>query len=176
MKATEKGRPCKVNSLQQVNKFPIVYRIQRFITVFYRPRYLSLFRAKSSSRPPILLNIFILSPHSMPNLKCSSFFLAFPPQLCTNFSSHPCLPHSPPILFDWITWIIFGAENTLKHISCSTLQSPVMSRYLLWHPILEHPQPMFPHTVRDQVPHPYKTRGRTRVMYILIYIFLYSKH
>jgi len=48
---------------------------------------------------------------------------------------------------------------------------PLRSKHFLHYSILEHPQPIFSLSVRDQVLHPYKT-GKIIVMYILIVICL----
>ena len=54
------------------------------------------------------------------------------------------------------------------------LPHPSWAKYLPYHPIPKHPQPMFL-TVGDQVSHPYKTTGKIIVLYILTFILLDSK-
>src|SRR5215470_7812922 len=80
------------------------------------------------------------------------------------------------ILLDLITRIIFGDEyRTLSSSSCSLLHSPVASSLL--GPNILH-STLFSNTlslcsslsVRDQVSHPYKTTGKTTVLYTLILI------
>jgi hypothetical protein len=48
------------------------------------------------------------------------------------------------------------------------------SKYSPQHPVLEHPQFMFL-SVRDNVPHPYRTTGKIIVLYILTFIFFDSR-
>src|SRR5215470_11094694 len=84
------------------------------------------------------------------------------------------------ILLDLTTRIIFGDEyRSLSSSLCSLLHSPVTS-YLLGPNILLSTQ--FSNTlslcsflsVRDQVSHPYKTTGKTTVLYALIFVILVS--
>jgi len=84
------------------------------------------------------------------------------------------------ILLDLITRTILGEEyGSLSSSLCSFLYSPVNSSLLgpnillstLFSNILNLRSS---HRVRDQVSHPYKITGKTIVMYILIFVFLYS--
>ena len=47
--------------------------------------------------------------------------------------------------------------------------------YLLQHPVVEHPQPMFLPRCERPSSHPYKVTGKITLPYILIFIFLDSK-
>src|SRR5215468_5557386 len=84
------------------------------------------------------------------------------------------------ILLDLITGIIFGDEyRSLSSSLCSLLHSPVASSRLGPNILLST---LFSNSlslcsslsVRDQVSHPYKTTGKTTVLYTLIFVFLDS--
>jgi hypothetical protein len=79
-----------------------------------------------------------------------------------------------------ITRIIFGDEYwPLSSLLCSLLHSPVASSLVDPNILLGT---LFPNTlslfssrsVRDQVSHPYKTTGKTTVLYALIFLFMGS--
>ena len=84
------------------------------------------------------------------------------------------------ILLDIITRIILGEEYSLLSSSCSFLHCPVTSCFLGPNIFLST---LFSNTlslcsslsVSNQVPHPSKTAGTIIVLYILNFIFLYSK-
>ena len=47
---------------------------------------------------------------------------------------------------------------------------PLILNYLLQHPILEHPQPMLLPQCERHVSHPYRTLGKTILLYVLIFM------
>jgi hypothetical protein len=61
------------------------------------------------------------------------------------------------------------------HYACSLLQPPDTSSLLgpniLLSPVIKYPQSSSL-SVRDQVSHPYKTTGKIKALYILIFMFL----
>jgi hypothetical protein len=82
-------------------------------------------------------------------------------------------------LFNLIILIIYGEYKLWRASICVF---PTTSYYLIalrckyspQHPVLKHLQSMFFPNVRDKVPHPYKTKGNTVVLHILIFTFLYG--
>jgi hypothetical protein len=79
-----------------------------------------------------------------------------------------------------ITWVIFGDEYiSLSSSLCSLLHSPDASSLLVPNILLST---LFLNTlslcsslsVRDQVSHPYKAKGKTTILYTLIFLFLDS--
>jgi hypothetical protein len=52
----------------------------------------------------------------------------------------------------------------------SSYFNSLLSKYSPQHPVLKRPQSVFLLNARDRVSHPYRTRGKTIVLYILIYI------
>ena len=101
----------------------------------------------------------------------------FPPEPYLHLSFSPV--HQ--ILLDLVTPVSFGEENTSWsfHNAVSLLHSPLTSS-LLGPDILLNT--LFPNTlnprsslnVTDHVSHPYNTAGNITVLYILMFIFLYS--
>jgi len=75
--------------------------------------------------------------------------------------------------------MIFGEEYRLSPSLCSFLHSPVTSSLVgpnkFLTSFLKKPSAYVPPSMRDQVSHPYKSKGKFVVMYILIFIFLNSK-
>jgi hypothetical protein len=80
-----------------------------------------------------------------------------------------------------ITRIRFGEQyRTLRSSLCNIIHSPVTSSLLdpnifLSTLISNNLTLRSSRNVNDQVSHPYKTKGKIVVLYILIFIFLYSK-
>ena len=85
------------------------------------------------------------------------------------------------ILLDFITRTIFGEEcRSLRSSLCSFLHSPVTSsllgpNILLSAPLSNTLSLRSSLKLRDQVSHPYKTKGTIIYLYILIFKFLDSK-
>ena len=74
-----------------------------------------------------------------------------------------------PILLALIIRIIFGEEYK-KSLPFHLV--PLRPKLLSQHPILEHFQPTFLPQRERPTSHPYKTTGKIKVLYILIFIFL----
>jgi hypothetical protein len=80
-----------------------------------------------------------------------------------------------------IMLIILGEEyESCSSLLCSFLHPPITlfplrSKYSPQHPVLKHPQFMFPLYVRDHLSHPYRSTGKIIVLYILIFTFFYSR-
>jgi hypothetical protein len=86
------------------------------------------------------------------------------------------------IFFGMVTLIIFGKEYSWRSFSfCSFFQVPVTSYLLgphtrvLQDPMLKHPYRYSCLNVRYPVSHPYQTIGKIMVLYVLVFIYLYSK-
>ena len=91
---------------------------------------------------------------------------------------HTCYMHRLSIFPDFITRIILLEQyRSLRSSICSFLHSPVTSSFLGPNILLSTP---FSNTLSlrsslsasDQISHPYKTTGKIRVLYILIFKFL----
>ena len=88
------------------------------------------------------------------------------------------------IFLDFITRKVFGVQyRSLSSSLCSFLHSPLTSSLLflfdpniLLNTLLSNTFSLLSFlNMSDQVPHPYKTTGKITVLYILNFIFLYSK-
>jgi len=140
--------------------------------VFTTTRHLSLSWARStlSTLPSHFLKIYfnIIFP-STPRSSKRFLSLRFTHQTPVCTSPHPIRATCPArlILLDSISRTLSGEEYRPYSSSLhSLLHSPVIPFPLRpknspQYPILEHAQLMFPINVRDQVPHPYKTTGKS---------------
>ena len=117
-----------------VNKFPLFYGTQKFITVFTSARHLSLSWARSiqstPSHPTSWKYILVLSSHLRQGFSSGPFPSRFPNRaLCTPLLSPlraTCPGHL--ILLDLITRTVFGEEyRSLTSSLCSCLHSPATS-------------------------------------------------
>jgi hypothetical protein len=81
------------------------------------------------------------------------------------------------ILLDVVILIIFGEMCKLWSYSlCSCLQLPIVSSFfgpdILLSTLFSNTLSLFPSfNIRDQVSHPYETRGRIVVFYISVFTF-----
>ena len=176
----------KLTVSQLVKKFPEFYGTQRFIAAFTSARQLSLSLATSIQSnphyPTSSRSILILSSHLRLGLPSGVFPSGFPHQnpvktyipiraTCPAHLIHP----------DFITQTMFGEQyRSLSSSLCSFLHYPVTSSLLGPNILLNT---LFSNTlnlrsslnISDQVSHPYKTKGKITVLYILIFKFLDSK-
>ena len=171
----------KLTGLQIVKKFPAFHGTRRFITVLTSVLHLSL--SWVSPHPTSWKSILILSTHLRLGLSSGLVPSGFPTKTLHTPLSSPIRATCPAqlILLDFITRTILGEEyKSISSSLCSLLHSPVTSFPLGPNIFLNT---MFSNTlsflssltVSDQVSHPYKTTGKTIVLYILIFKFLSSQ-
>ena len=174
----------KLTGLQLVKKFPAFHGTRRFITALTSVRQLSLSWASPIqsiyTHPTSCRSILILSNHLRLGLPSSLFPSGFPTKtLYTPLSSSiraTCPAHL--ILLDFITRTILGEQyKSFRSSLCNLLHSPITPSLLGPNILLNI---MFSNTlsflssrnVNDQVSHPYKTTGKIKILYILIFKFL----
>jgi hypothetical protein len=124
--------------------------------------------------PTALWSILILFPHLSPWSSKWPPFFRVPQQnpVSTSPLLHTC--HMPPvclILLNFITRIIFGEEYSLWNpqmlsppVTCYLVH--LRPKYLLQHPILKHPRPIFLPNVTHQTSHPHNNRPNELYIYI----------
>jgi hypothetical protein len=107
-----------------------------------------------------------------------SFPQVSPPKYCTQLFSPPCVTcHAHLILLDLIT------RNECRSLSSSlfslfhhSVTSSLLGPNILLKTLFSNTLSLLsPFNVHDQALHPYKTRGKILILYILIFIFLDSK-
>jgi hypothetical protein len=126
--------------------------------------------------------ILKLSTHLYLGLPSCLFLLAFPPITYTRSSfHHSCYMPRPYTLLGSVIVFTLGEQYRLRSSSLwSFLHSPVTSSLfgpnfllsiLFWNTL----SLCSSLNIRDQVSHPYKTKGKILVLCILILIFFYSR-
>jgi len=165
---------------QLVKKSSAFYGTWRLITIIFATAcHWFLFWARSI-HPISLRSILILFSQLCLGPPRGLFPSGFPTKMFYAFSIYPmhatCLIHL--ILIGFITLIIFGEAQKLWSFSLHSLLHPPATLSLLGTNILL--STMFSNTcnlcssltLRDQVSHTYKTKGKIIVMYISIFKFL----
>ena len=176
----------QLTGLQLVKKFPAFHGTLRFITALTSVRHLSLSWASPIQsiypHPTYWRSVLILSTHLRRGLPSGLFPSCFPIKTLYTPLSSPIRATCPAhlILLDFVTRTILGdVYKSFSSTLCDLLHSPVTSSLLGPNILLNS---MFSNTLRflssrnvsDQVSHPYKTTGKTIVLYILIFKFLDS--
>ena len=166
----------KLTGSQLVKKFPTFYGIRRFITAFTCVSHLSLFWASSIQailpHPTSWRSFLILSFHLRLGLPNGLFPSGFPTKTLYTplLSTTPATSSAYLILLDFITRKIFGEQyRSFSSSLCNFLHSPVTSSLLAPNILLNT---LFSNThslrsslsVSDQVSHPYKTKGKIKVI------------
>jgi len=94
--------------------------------------------------------------------------------VCTSPISNAChMPCPSNSSLNHLNLIWAGLQIINLLIMQSLLPSyliPLITKYLPQHPSLEHPQPMLLPQCERQVSHPYRTVGKTILLYILIFM------
>jgi len=129
--------------------------------------------------PTFWRSILILSSLLRLGLPSGLFPLGFPNKPLYALLLSPICTTCPAqlILLDLVTLMIFGEEyRSLSSSLCNFLYSPVISSLLgpniLFSTLfLATLSLRFSLTVSDHVPHPYETKGKIIMLYILIFIF-----
>jgi hypothetical protein len=137
---------------QVLRKFPALYGIGRFITVFTTARHLSLPWARSiqstPSYPISVRFILILSSHISLSLPSGVFPLGFPNHhnlVCSSPTRAICPAHlnflDLVLHLWWRPHIMNSFKTYITPLPCHLV--PLSPKYLPQHPILKHPQPVF---------------------------------
>ena len=153
--------------LQLVRIFPKYYGTRWFITVYTPPPVPFLSQANSGrtlTNDVFKIHSNIIVP-SMPRSSKRSLSFRFSHQIsiCTSPVPHTCYmprpPHSSwfhhPINIRWGIKIMTFLNMQSPPVSCYLV--PLKPKYLSQRRILEHPQPVLPLYVTNQVSHSHKT-------------------
>ena len=174
----------EANRFSDSQEIPRIYGTRRFTTALTNVCHLSPSWARSiQSMPPHPEHPSQYYPHVYAWVsQVVSFLQVSSPKPCIHTSFSPIRATCPTLLIvEFITRTILGEEyRSLSSSLCSFLHSPVTSS-LLGPNILV--STLFSNTLNlrsslnawDQVSHPYKTRGKITVLYILIFKFSYSE-
>jgi len=173
-------RPWEANSFSAIQKYPEFYGTQLFITVFTKAPYLPYPKAdESSPHPSYSFNFHfnIIFSNYILVFQAVSFPQAFLPKHYMHFfSSLYATWPANLLLFDFVIRIIVGDEcPEVPH--CAVLSSLLLLP-LSWQTHISSSARCFrtPSVfIKDQVSHPYKTRGKITVVNILMFVFLGSK-
>ena len=160
----------RFSASQEITAF---YGNRRFITAFTQPATdLPILRRSIQSMPPhptSWRSILISSTHLRLVLQVASFPQVSQPKPYTNL-----VLHIPPISFfsfnhpsniRWGVQIIKLLVMQPSPLPCYLV--PLNRNYSPQYPILKNPQPTFSLNMSDQVSHPYTTKGKIVVLYVL---------
>lgn len=146
-------------------ELPAFYGRQNFITTFTWARKLSPICVRSFSSMKIHCNIMASYVVPLAHLPITTLWrLSFPPYLLHVRPFEPSWLYHP----NNIWWGRIAKLLVMQSLPVRWNLVPVKPKYLPQHPILKTPSLYSSLDVRDQVPYPYKTTNKIKVLDILI--------